>query len=108
MARKASINLRRLWEIRIKDQRESKKTVRRWCKDNELSHATFFYWKNKLKVCSVSKKQDFVEIQDMPQESSCSGIQIKHNDFVLCLQKDFDRATFKDCLQALKELYAQH
>lgn len=94
---KPSIERRRTWEERIQKQKASGLSIQRWCQENQIASHLFYYWKGKIFPKKLS--QDcFIEIadpKDMGIAIECCGIHIH-------LDRHFDAATLKRCLQVLK------
>lgn len=91
------------WQENLAQWQASGKSAATWCKEQEISHNTFCYWKNKLKESpnnSVLNKNDFVEIADKPQNSS--GIIIECQGIIIHLSKNFDPKTLMSCLHILR------
>ena len=53
-----------LWAERIAECRSSGKSVRAWCRENEISEKTYYYWQRRLyeQMVSAAERVDFAEI----------------------------------------------
>ena len=53
-----------LWAERIAECRSSGKSVRAWCRENEISEKTYYYWQRRLyqQMVSTAERVDFAEI----------------------------------------------
>ena len=68
-----------LWAERIAECRSSGKSVRAWCRENEISEKTYYYWQRKLyqQMVSTAERVDFAEIPLGVQTGQCSGAAAK-------------------------------
>lgn len=63
--------LKAQWQIVIKDQSESGLSIREWCRENNISHAKFYYWQRVIReealikagTLAVTGQAQFVEIK---------------------------------------------
>ena len=53
-----------LWAERITECRGSGLSVREWCRGNEISEKTYYYWQKKLyqQVISTAEEVSFAEV----------------------------------------------
>ena len=53
-----------LWAERIAECRSSGKSVRAWCRENEISEKTYYYWQRRLyqQIVSATEGVDFAEL----------------------------------------------
>jgi hypothetical protein len=88
------------WETTIRKQQASGMSVNHWCREHQIVASVFHYWKGKLCLEPRLDKSHFTELSD-PQKSEivleCEGIRI-------CLGRDFDSVTLKQCLILLQEV----
>ena len=68
------------WTTRIMACRSSGMTVRAWCRENELSEKTYYYWQRRL-FQTLSEQQAiwqpaFAEITPMPNVRPSGGVAI--------------------------------
>ena len=68
-----------VWAERIAECRGSGKSVRAWCRENEISEKTYYYWQRKLyqQMISAAEGVDFAEIPHGIQTGQCSGAAAK-------------------------------
>ena len=68
-----------LWAERIAECRSSGKSVRAWCRENEISEKTYYYWQRRLyqQMVSATERVDFAEIPREAQTSRSSGVAAK-------------------------------
>ena len=68
-----------LWAERIAECRSSGKSVRAWCRENEISEKTYYYWQKRLyqQMVSTAERVDFAEIPRGVQIGQCSGAAVK-------------------------------
>ena len=91
------IELRRIWEERIQNQKASGLTIKCWCQEYQISPYSFFYWKRRIFPKTLSRGS-FIEIAD----SKDTGIAIEIDGVCIHLEKHFDPSTLKRCLEVLK------
>lgn len=95
--RTSSIELRLTWEERIQKQKASGLTIQHWCRDNQIPIYLFYAWKRRLSPKTLSRGC-FIEIA----EAKDVGITIEMNGISIRLEKHFDAATLKRCLETLR------
>ena len=68
-----------LWAERIAECRSSGKSVRAWCRENEISEKTYYYWQRRLyqQMVSTAERVDFAEIPQGVQIGQCSSAAAK-------------------------------
>ena len=68
-----------LWAERIAECRSSGKSVRAWCRENEISEKTYYYWQRKLyqQMISATEGVDFAEIPHEVQTGQSTGTAAK-------------------------------
>ena len=68
-----------IWGERIVKCRNSGMSVRAWCKENEISEKTYYYWQRKLyqQMVSTAERVDFAEIPQGIQTGQSSGAAAK-------------------------------
>lgn len=86
-----------LWEQRLQEWKKSELSEVKWCKEQNISYATFRYWKSKLR----SPAQEQVIFEEL-KEPCPSAIELRWGEARLYLDKDFDIATLEKCLIALR------
>ena len=68
-----------IWAERITECRSSGKSVRAWCKENEISEKTYYYWQRRLyqQMISAPQRVDFAEIPREIQTGQSTGATAK-------------------------------
>ena len=68
-----------LWAERITECRGSGKSVRAWCRENEISEKTYYYWQRRLyqQMMSAAERIEFAEIPRGIQTSHSTGTASK-------------------------------
>ena len=68
-----------LWAERIAECRNSGKSVRAWCRENEISEKTYYYWQRRLyqQMISTTEQVDFAEIPRGIQTGQSTGATAK-------------------------------
>ena len=68
-----------IWAERIAECRSSGKSVRAWCRENEISEKTYYYWQRRLyqQMLSTVERVDFAEIPRGIQTGQSTGAAIK-------------------------------
>ena len=68
-----------LWAERIAECRSSGMSVRAWCRENEISEKTYYYWQRKLyqQMISSTQRVDFAEIPRGLQTGQSTGAAAK-------------------------------
>jgi len=61
MPRPISEDKKQDWEIKVREQEESGLSINEWCRQNQITKASFHYWKEKLKPKKLQKKS-FTEL----------------------------------------------
>lgn len=88
------------WEANIRNQLESGFSIKRWCRENNISEQAFHYWRGKLFPKPSLSRSSFTEIVDKGRTGiilECQGVQIR-------LERQFDPSILKRCLEVLKGL----
>lgn len=88
------------WEEKIRKQKESGLSVERWCRENQISPHTFYYWKDRLFPKPLPGHLNFAELSNAKE----TGIVIEHGNLRIRLDKHFDPNILKQCLALLMEL----
>lgn len=88
------------WERKVSEWQKSGKSVRSWCKENQINYVTFLGWRNRLQEDqSLADHSEFVELKEKP---SGSGIYLECSGIFIHLSLDFNTLTLKKCLEVLK------
>ena len=68
-----------LWAERIAECRSSGMSVRAWCRGNEISEKTYYYWQRRLykQMISTVERVDFAEIPHGIQTGQSTGAAAK-------------------------------
>ena len=68
-----------LWAGRIAECRNSGMSVRAWCKENEISDKTYYYWQRRLyqQMVSTAGTVSFAEIPRREKTGQGSGVAAK-------------------------------
>ena len=68
-----------LWAERIAECRSSGMSVRAWCRENEISEKTYYYWQRRLyqQMISTVERVDFAEIPRGIQTGQSTGAAAK-------------------------------
>jgi hypothetical protein len=86
-----------LWEQRLQEWKDSKRSAAKWCKEQNISYATFCYWKSKL------APQEEVIFEELKEPSS-TAIELRWGEARLYVSEDFDIATLEKCLIVLRRV----
>lgn len=95
------------WKECVFNQRQSGLSIAAWCRHNNITPHTFYYWRDKFFPKTSVKRADFKEIsehQNIVPQSSKSGVCLQYREICIHLDQQFDVVTLKECLQILKEL----
>jgi hypothetical protein len=87
------------WEDKFRKQRESGLSIDRWCRENQVSHPAFYYWKERLYPKPLLARPNFVELPP----SQGTGISIECRGVTIRLDRKFDRSVLKQCLDLLAQ-----
>lgn len=96
----SSLEKQKIWEEKILQQRQSGLSVQRWCQEHQINPHTFQYWKEKLFPKTTFSRSSFAELSSLPS----TGITLECQGVHIHLDKHFDSATLKHCLQVLKAI----
>lgn len=88
-----------LWEQRLQECQQSAKSAMKWCREQNISYATFCYWKSKLRP-PVQEEVIFEELK----EPSSTAIELRWGEAHLYLTEDFDMGTLEKCLTVLRRV----
>ena len=68
-----------IWAERIAECRGSGLSVREWCRDNEISEKTYYYWQKKLyqQMVCTAEQVSFAEIPRAVQTDRCGEVTAK-------------------------------
>lgn len=99
--------VRDLWRERVANQFQSGLSIANWCRQNNISPHTFYYWRDKFFPKTSISRIDFKEISVQQKEisqSQKSGVRLQYQEFCILLDLQFDMETFEQCIKALKGL----
>jgi hypothetical protein len=88
------------WETRLRQQKESGLPVGRWCRENQITSTSFYYWKNRLYPKPSLIRSDFAELT----EAKGKAITLEYRGFRVHVDRTFDSVALKRCLSLLKEI----
>lgn len=86
------------WEEKIRQQRESGLSIEPWCRQNQITPHTFYYWKNRLFPKTPLTRDCFAELP----AAQGTGITLEYRGVRIHVDRCFDPAALKSCLSALK------
>lgn len=104
---RASNTVRDLWRERVANQIQSGLSITNWCRQNNISTHTFYYWRGKFFPKTSISRIDFKEIPAQQKDISQSkktGVSLQYQEFCILLDQQFDVETFERCMKALKGL----
>ncbi len=84
MSTRSIVNCAKLeaWASRFAEHRASGLTVADWCRQNNISKHSYFYWKRKLKdEAVVSNSQVLTSVHDHSCKSCTSCVPFPRNGF---------------------------
>ena len=93
------------WKLKIEQCLSSGMSMSAWCREQNISIHTFYYWRKKLKFTRnipLDNQGKFIELADKP--TNLSGISIECCGLIVHLAKDFHSASLIDCLHALRKI----
>lgn len=88
------------WETKIRLQRESGLSIERWCRQNQSTPCSFYYWRDRLFPKTQLTRSCFTEL---PADKG-TGIVIEYQGIRIIIDKAFDPAALRSCLMALRGL----
>jgi hypothetical protein len=107
MPKPAREEVRQQWKENILKQRESGLSIGSWCRQNNIAVCTFRYWQDKIFPKPPFDHSAFKEILGVGKTAASrntSGIFLEYQEICIHIDKQFDPATLKQCLKALKEM----
>ena len=95
-----------LWAKRIAECRGSGQSVREWCRDNEISEKTYYYWQKKLyqQMISTAEEVSFAEVPREVQTGRCAEVtaRISMPGASVEIYPGADAATIRAIIQAIQ------
>lgn len=86
------------WETKIRQQQTSGLSIDRWCRQNQITPCSFYYWKDRLFSKTKLTRSDFIELPI----NQGTGICIEYQGMRVLIDKSFDPVTLRGCLAALR------
>lgn len=89
------------WKKYVLAWKASGKNCKAWCRENKISHTTFYGWKNRFeKLDKLKAASGFIELKEKtPIDSGiimeCGGVKIH-------LKSEFDAIALQRCLSSLR------
>ena len=67
-----------VWTQRIADCRSSRKGVKRWCQENDISEKTYYYWQRRIfKIAQEQQAPEFAELHSFrPVSAVAASLEI--------------------------------
>lgn len=97
-----------LWERRIKEQKASGITEQAWCKQNQLTKHTYYYWHKRICVASnppIEKQTLFVEVKpETESKKTVKKLQIQWRDLQLEISDSAEAALAAELISHLQKL----
>jgi hypothetical protein len=97
-----SEEIKQQWKENILKQRESKLSIASWCRKNEITVHTFYYWQGKLFPKTNLGRSAFTEVVE-EKNKSATGIVLEYQGFNIHLDDHFNSSILKRCLEVLKK-----
>ena len=94
-----------LWVKRITECRSSGKSVRAWCRENEISEKTYYYWQRRLyqQMISTAETVRFAEIPSREETVPTGGTaKISLSGATVEVYPGADSQMIQTILQALR------
>ena len=105
------------WENRIAVFQQSGKSMRRWCRDQEIPYERMKYWKNRIKERAALTECECVSevpvswaqvpstlaIDDLQSGRADGNIYIHIRDIAVEVPKGFDAGTLREVLAAVQK-----
>lgn len=100
-------DLHSLWEQRLEAYEFSGKTIAAWCQEQLVRENQFYYWRKKLRVDQVEKRQ---AVKWLPLELGNGKLVGLAPDFIAVhvgqvtveIQKGFDQQLLREIIQVLQ------
>lgn len=91
------------WMKLIEEWNGSGEIASQWCRKKQLHYPSFITWRKKLLPLIKEAPASFIEV---PQEdqSQTAVLEVKIQDFTLCLKKDFDEGLLRRSIKLLRSL----
>ncbi len=97
-----------LWKRRIKDAAESGLTIRRWCRENNISEVSFYRWKKKIRNMECPEGSSiFAEVTHLVREipsPAPEGLRVTWNSCSFLIQSDADVRLAASLIERIREI----
>ena len=87
------------WAENIRQQRNSGLNASNWCQKHQIAHGTFIYWKDCLSSKASIRRPSCMK----SKAPTAVKVSIEYRGVRIHLNENFDLATLKNCLSALRE-----
>lgn len=102
-------NLRRTWEQRLAEQKDSGKSIAAWCKEQAVKENQFYYWQKKLRSGPAEKTQP---VQWLPMDLQLSNQVNPVSDWITVhigkasveIRQGFDHHLLREILHVLQTM----
>ena len=92
------------WIKIVEDWKKSGAIAKRWCEKHQISYVSFITWRKKLELSTSIKEKTSSFIEVVETDDTPCVVELKFQDFTLCLKQDFDERLVKRCLKLIKSL----
>jgi hypothetical protein len=94
------------WRRIVKDQPTSGLSIQAWCKQQRVTEASFYAWRRKLSGTAEAAQLVAVEVRGGAAVPVGSGLQVLVAEMRIEVSPGFDRATFRQVLDLVREAAA--
>ena len=101
---------RQEWSKKIKVWQAGGESIARWCRNNDVATASFYYWRRRLNdskqakdSSSTQERLPFVELRS-DSSSSSPWLEISARGLKISLEKGCDADALRHCLTLLLRL----
>lgn len=93
------------WDALFRKQRESGLAANRWCRENQISMHSFYYWKRRLgsRRPATLSRDSFSELKEAVHDTKC-GLVLEYRGVLIRLDDHFEPSVLQRCLAVLKEV----
>ncbi len=99
MPKPISDDLKQQWKENILEQRQSQLSIASWCRQNDVTVHTFYYWQSRLFPKPLLDRSAFLEAAE---EDKSVGITLECQGVNLYIKEHFNPSVLKKCLEVLK------
>ena len=105
----SSIDLGILWEKRFSEYEASGQSIVSWCKEHSIKINQFYYWRRRLRLDRVEKRQPVkwlsIDLDPSKQKShDTDSISIHVGQATIELKKGFDQQLLREIIQVLHSI----